>query len=55
MRMFHVVNMELLEVAHHDVARLPGKLQFVRIALGLLVWCEHGAVGLSRRLVEIDI
>ena len=44
---FHIVNVELAEVAHHHPARTVGVRQLGGVTLGLGKGCEHRAVALT--------
>ena len=51
----HVVNMEFLEIAYDDPARVLIVGQIARIPPGLLIGRQHRAVGLLVALTQIDL
>ena len=51
----HVVNMELLEIAYDDPARVLIVGQIARIPPGLLIGRQHRAVGLLIPPAQIDL
>lgn len=52
-RIFHVIDKELLEVTSHNPPRMLGDGQAEHITLRLLERSEHGAVALFDRLAQV--